>query len=129
VAAWGQGPFENDEAMDLLVQLVKAFELEREQRIRSALLLPSGHVPGSEAREAVAAAALIAAANGMPALEPPETAHLMRGGGIPVDEETRRRARTALTRVSAASEWRDGWEEAELLTEVQRVVDGIGFYL
>ena len=129
MAAWGEGPFENDEGMDLLVQLVKAFEREREQRIRSALLLPAGHVARSSARTALAAAALVAAANGMPSLAPPEAEHVLRAGGIPVDEETRRTARTALTRVSAASEWRDGEEEVGLLPDVQKVVDGIGFYL
>lgn len=99
-ATWGHGPFDNDEAMDLLVDVLKAFDGERARKIRAALALPARTLPPTQARQAVAAAALVAAANGMGSLQPPELAHLVKAGGIPSDEQTLAQARAALARIA-----------------------------
>jgi hypothetical protein len=130
MAAWGGGPFDNDDAMDFVVELVKAFSEEREQLIRGALALPAGEVERPEAFEAVAAAALVAAANGMKAIEPPEVAELVKAGGIPVDRQARDRARKALSRVvTHGGGWREQWEKADMLPDVEAMLEGLRAHL
>lgn len=130
MTTWGGGPFDNDEAMDLVVALIKADHEERERRIRTALVLPKDVVQRPEASQAVAAAALVAAANGMPTLDPPELTHMVKAGGIPVDNDALESARAALSRVATGkSAWREEWEQAERLADVERVLEDIRAHL
>jgi hypothetical protein len=95
VGAWGAGAFENDEALDLLADLEAAPPGGRGPRVRAALTLPDGEVGSVAANEAVAAAALVAAATGMP-LDRPDAALLAGSGSLPIDPATRSLAAAAL---------------------------------
>lgn len=127
-ATWGYGPFENDEAMDLLVDVLKAFDAERARKIRAALVLPARSLPPSQARQAVAAAALVAAANGMGSLQPPELTHLVKAGGIPADEQTLGQARAALARIADSGQQEAG-ARGGLPAEVRQVFEEITDHL
>jgi hypothetical protein len=131
MGAWDSGPFGNDDALDFLDYLAEMTDAERVPRIRAALEMGAGYLEGPEACAAVAAAALVAVANGMP---PDEV--LMSGEmswastTVPADDRTRAQARAALARVGGAdSEWRELWEEAGLLAEAVTVLDGIRDHL
>ena len=100
MAAWGAGPFENDEALDLLADLEAALPDGRGARVRAALTLPDGEVEPAAANAAVAAAALVAAATGMP-LDRPDAALLARSGSLPVDPATRSLAAAALVTLAS----------------------------
>lgn len=126
MGAWGSGPFENDDALDLLAELAEARSEDRAQRIRTALTLPAGYVEASAASAAVAAAALVAMANGMPLDEPAQAAEVAHSGGVPVDDEVRQLAGQALGRVAGKdSEWRELWDGVGLLPEATRALEPI----
>jgi hypothetical protein len=130
VGAWGCGPFENDDALDLLVELGDAAAEDQPRRIRLALILPEGYVQVSASSAAVAAAALVAAANGMPLQGPAEAAGLVQSGAVPVGDEVRQLAGAALVRVAGDdSEWRELWDEAGLLTEAASTLEQIQAHL
>jgi hypothetical protein len=109
VSAWGAGPFENDDAMDLLDELGEVPPAELPARLSAALTLPAdGAIQMSEACGAVAAAGLIAAActGDIGGLDE-EHVELARAEGV-ADARLRGLAVAALDRVGAgASEWRE----------------------
>jgi hypothetical protein len=127
VAAWGSGPFDNDEAMDFVVDLVKAFDDDRAERVRAALELPD-RLDQPQALRAVAAAALVAsgtAGDEEPdaGTDPPYVTQLARADGIPVDDGTREQARDALARVlKAEDEWRGPYGDL-LVSNVRETVE------
>jgi hypothetical protein len=130
MGAWGSGPFENDDALDFLSSLVMAPPGERADQVRAALALPDGYVEIDEASEAVAAAALIAAARGMSVTAPGEIAELIQSGTIPSDHLSCEQAQAALTRVNAeGSEWRSLWEESPSLPKATEGLDLIRRHL
>jgi hypothetical protein len=99
-------------------------------RIRAALDGDDGYLELTEGCAAVAAAALVAVANGMP----PGEARLPDGvdwaDTVPADSEVRAQARAALDRVSGTgSEWRELWEAEGSLTEAVTVLDSIREHL
>jgi hypothetical protein len=131
VAAWGSGPFDNDEAMDFVVDLVKAFDDERADQVRAALDLPD-RLEQPQALRAVAAAALVATRSargdgdgdgGDAATEPPYVTQLAHADGIPVDDGTLEQARDALARVlKSEDEWRGSYGDL-LVSNVRETVE------
>jgi hypothetical protein len=130
VGAWGSGPFENDDALDLLAELAEARSEDRARQIRTALTLPAGYVEAPASSAAVAAAALVAMANGMLLREPAQAVEIAQSGAVPVDDEVRQLASRALARVAGQdSEWRELWDDAGLLAEATRTLEPIRDYL
>lgn len=128
MGAWGVRPFENDDAADFLSELMDVPASERTQLLLAALTLPGGYLEAPQASVAVAAAALVAAHNGMPVTEP-VVENPPHPGGVP-DGQLRVQASAALSRVnSEESEWHDLWEEAGMLTEAATVLETIRQYL
>ena len=137
MGAWGQGPFENDDALDWVDQVVDSPRGQWPALVRAALLaVVEGTPDGDEdevdpAHAAVAAAAIVAA--GLPDGPP-----LDDDGGAeaevaadlgPVDDLVVL-AREALTRVLTASSVRDVWTEVgqwdAVLTELAPVRVALG---
>jgi uncharacterized protein DUF4259 len=130
MGAWGSGPFENDDAVDFLSNLVMTPPGGRAGQVRATLALPDRYVEIDEASAAVAAAALIAAARGMPVTAPVEFAELAQSGTIPSDHLSCEQAQAALTRVNAeGSEWRSLWMDSPLLAEATENLDLIRHHL
>jgi len=118
VGAWGSGPFDNDDAADFVGDLLDMPSAGRAQRLRAALTLPDGYLQIDDAAIAVAAAALIAASNGMPVDGSAAVEELIQSGSIPLDDQVRAQAAAALSRVNGdASEWRDLWTESSSFAE------------
>jgi hypothetical protein len=116
--------------MDFVGNLLSVAEGERAQLVREALALPDGYVEVPEASAAVAAAALVAASNGMPVHASAEVGQLIRSGTIPADEQVRTQAGAALSRVNGDEcEWRELWDDAELLTEAADILNRIRLHL
>jgi hypothetical protein len=130
MGAWDSGPFGNDDALDFLDYLGELTGTERVPRIRAALDGDDGYLELAEGCAAVAAAALVAVANGMPPGDAKLPDEVDWAGTVPADEEIRAQARAALDRVSGTgSEWRELWEEAGSLAEAVTVLDGIREHL
>ena len=126
MGAWGSGPFDNDDAADLLTELAGMDAAGRAQRVQTALILPDGYLEVDSGSMAIAAAALVAAAIGMPLDGPVEAQELIRSGTIPSDDQIRANARAALSRVSAGdSEWHELWAEADSLAEVEGMLASV----
>src|SRR6266851_3751006 len=125
MGAWGSGPLDNDDA-----DLVGLPAAGRVQRLRAALMLPDGYLQVDDANAAVAAAALVAASNGMSLPGPAEVEELIQSGTIPPDSQVYALARAALERVNGEnSEWHDLWAEAGSLAEAVAVLDSIQLHL
>ncbi len=130
MGAWGSGPFDNDDAADFVGDLMGMASAGRAQRLRAALTLPDGYLQIDDASMAVAAAALIAASNGMPVVGSVAVEELIRSGTVPVDDLVRAQAGAALSRVNGdESEWRDLWAEADSLAEAADVLNTIQLHL
>lgn len=99
MGAWGVRPFENDDAADFLSELMDVPASERTQLLLAALTLPGGYLEAPQASVAVAAAALVAAHNGMPVTEP-VVENPPHPGGVP-DGQLRVQASAALSRVNS----------------------------
>jgi hypothetical protein len=126
IGAWGNGPFDNDDAADLLAELAGMDAVGRAQRVQTALILPDGYLEVDSGSMAIAAAALVAAASGMQLDGPVEAQELIRSGTIPSDDQIRGHAREVLSRVSMGdSEWRELWAEADSLAEVEGMLTNI----
>ena len=96
MGAWGSGPFDNDDAADLLSELAGMGPAGRAQRVQTALTLPDGYLQVDDGSMAVAAAALVAASNGMPVDGPAEVEELIRSGTVPADDQVRACSRSAV---------------------------------
>jgi hypothetical protein len=126
MGAWGNGPFDNDDAADLLTELAGIDAAGRAQRVQTALILPDGYLDVDSGSMAIAAAALVAAASGMKLDGPVEAQELIRSGTIPSDDQIRAHARAALSRVSTGdSEWHELWAEADSLAAVEGMLTNI----
>jgi hypothetical protein len=128
MGAWGLGPFDNDTACDWGYELDEAIQGERPAVLRKALAAAAdetGFLGYTEAAEAVAAAAIVAAHRpGGPALDPVYSPDCLRADGpsdIPV--ELVGLSNRALDRVIAeGSHWRELWEEVNRLDEATAVL-------
>jgi hypothetical protein len=130
MGAWDIGPFDNDDAADFLADLSGTPAAGRAGRLRAALALPGGYLQIDDASAAVAAAALLAAANGMALAGHGEVDELVQSGTIPRDGEIRALASAALARVEGEiSEWSELWADGGSLAEATAVLDGIRLHL
>jgi Domain of unknown function (DUF4259) len=130
VGAWGSGPFDNDDAADFVEDLQGVATAGLAQRLPAALALPEGYLQMDDASVAVAAAALVAASNGMPGAGLAPVAELIQPGTVPADDQIRAQARAALSRVNGdESEWRDLWADSGSLAEAVGVLNSIRLYL
>ena len=130
MGAWWPGAFQNDDAMDFVADLMDAPPPQRAERIHSALSLDGAYIDVLEACEALAAAALVAAAWGMPLLDPPGLDEISHSSWVPPTDGDRARAKEALLRIMGnGSEWRELWEEGDLFQEARQVCEDIRMYL
>jgi hypothetical protein len=117
MGAWGEGPFDNDDALDLLYLLdaePRAVLLDLLQRVA----VDEGEISATTAAMTVAAAALIGARRlGTSVHDPSANEWLAAHTDFEVDAELIDTAAAALRRVDTASELRDLMDEAELLDE------------
>lgn len=125
MGTWGEGHFENDDALDWGWSL----ETDRDASAIGAALEPAANVEEAaeiqtrEACRALAAAAVVAAAVGRPTSDelPDEARAWLRERAGAVDAQLIESAQQAVARVRRASELRDLWDEAgadEWLTRV-----------
>ena len=128
MGAWGLGPFDNDTACDWGYELDEAIPSERPAVLREALTEAAGetgYLDYTEAAQAIAAAAVVAAHQpGGPALDPVYSPDCLRTQGLlDIPADLVGLSLSALDRVVAEnSHWRELWEEADRLDEVIAVL-------
>jgi hypothetical protein len=113
MGAWGPGPFENDDALDWIGELAASSALAT---VEDALDLPAASADFPEAPEcsvAVAAAETVAAMQGKPSDDLPDTvATFVRVAKKPTASLVEA-ASSAVARVLEKSELRELWEESD----------------
>lgn len=131
MGTWGRGPFDNDDAADVLADLGSLTPPERAAVVTSLLAAPSpDYLEVDEGQTLVALAALVAASLGHPVDGADAVRELLDTGGIPTDPQTRRLAVAALQRVGGAdSEWAELWDEAESLGTVLAINEALAHAL
>jgi hypothetical protein len=135
LGAWGNGSFDNDAAMDWLLDLTDRDDLEL---VRDALAAAAGpptfYLDADLASEAVAAAEVVAIAAGAPGDHVRgELETWLAGHGARVDRALVEQALDSLRRVRADSELRElnahdgGWldETGALETRLERALTGM----
>jgi len=122
MGGWGAGSFENDDALDFLGELGSK-EPEDLKVILASAAEHQGYLEAPESSVAVAAAEVVAAANGKSAQSVPRqiSEWIGRFEGAPSAEMTGL-ARRAVERVRLNSELKDLWLEAEGLNEWSAVL-------
>jgi hypothetical protein len=122
VGVWGDGPFENDEAVDFAAELDNADPIQRELLIREALqkVVDADDEEGisfADAARAVAAAAMVAATRTGRGIEPGEGPTFLETDEVePLPDDLVELAREAMDRViDEDSPWRSWWEESAVL--------------
>jgi hypothetical protein len=117
MGAWGDGPFDNDDAADWCAELNDAAPAERAELVRGALADAADqhdYLDSDIAARAVAAAAVVAAQSpGAPILDDVYGPQFL-ADGVPLagGDHLRDLALRALERIAGDdSEWRELWEE------------------
>lgn len=134
MGAWGNGPFENDDALDLVgdldnsrgplaVELRRVLEPDRVPRpgLLARLLRrqPEGESDGANDFTVVAAAGVVAAALGLD-VDNLQVTSLLARKPLAVSTELRAAAKAALDRATGSdSEWFELWQESGELDETQ----------
>jgi hypothetical protein len=118
VGAWGDGPFDNDEAADWCDVLDSAPPSERGALLRTTLATAAsntGYLAYVDAAGAIAAAAIVASQmpGGAPVTTPYAPHFLLAGEALELDDDVPELAAEALARILGdESEWRDLCSEA-----------------
>lgn len=140
MGTWGIGSFENDTAMDWLVDFAaNDFRLIDRALAGVAAMQAVDYLDTDEACEVLAAAECVAAAAGFPAADLPDEVHnwVSANRPIQVKPEYARMALTAVTRVRSQSELKELWAEssefaawdtavADLQSRLQNIVENNG---
>lgn len=124
MGAWGHGTFQNDDALDLLDDLVDGGD-ERMLReaLDTAISTAAEYLEASDASSALAAAEIVAALRGRPAADLPDEAVEWAQGRPAASDDLVDRARQAVAAVLGDSELRDLWAETEELPMWQGSVE------
>lgn len=114
MGAWGVGPFDNDDAGDWIWQLEEAEDLALVQGALEAAAHPDGDLESSPSSEALAAAEVVAALAGHPALDlPDEVQNWVSAHRATVSPDLRALALAAVERITSDSELQELWAESD----------------
>jgi hypothetical protein len=129
VGAWDSGPFDNDDALDLL-GLIEDNPGEVARRLLAVSSADPGTVVDAPAASmAVAAAALVGAVASSRSTGDDHADEWLREFPMTVDAPLVDAARRAVARLRDGSELADLWDEADALDEWQASLDAIGSML
>jgi hypothetical protein len=116
MGSWGHGTFDNDTAMDWVVQLTVA---------KNASFLRESLDDGVD-EDALAAAEVVAALRGRPVEDlPDDVSEWIRLHPVTVTDDLLRAARDAVARVKDDSELKELWEESTWLESWYEAVDDL----
>lgn len=113
--AWGEGSFENDDALDWVAECVNSKDTAEVAKALDAVL-NSDYIESPDGSAAVAAAEVIAAALGRPSTKlPPEVRSWLRRQSLPALAQLAPAAKKVLVRIQdpKISELRQLWAEGE----------------
>jgi len=126
MGAWETGNFGNDDASDWIYDLEASSGTEQLRKAFTSVIAVD--YPGSpDCCFALAAAEIVAAAKGRPAVDLPDAAQTWIAAQKKLDEiqALGQQAATVVNKISARSELRDLWEESDSWAEWQQVVEGL----
>ena len=123
MGAWGAGSFENDDALDFLVELTGGDNLDSLADWFQAVLDNDDFIEADEARIAIAAAEVVAWLRGAPGVGLPEgLVDWLQDHPGPVEEALAQQALRAVEKLFRDSELRLLWEETTYFADWQAAV-------
>jgi hypothetical protein len=126
MATWGYGNFDNDSALDWLMDFAEEPALSK---INSALNIVAdndGYADALDCEEALAAAEVIALLLKSGASDfPEEEITTIKNCGIVVDSKLKSEALEAIKKIILNSELKDIWEETDEVNHWLKVVSGL----
>ncbi|HKA67996.1 MAG TPA: DUF4259 domain-containing protein [Actinomycetes bacterium] len=135
MGAWGTGPFDNDDALDLFLEIEDAGPAEAAQRLRAALQVVAAeddsYLEAPAANEAVAAAAVVAFSySHSDPTGNPRVARWLTERAPALGPDDGALAAKALERVCGEhSEWLELWSEAGLGQQARAVAEQLALAL
>lgn len=113
MGAWGLGSFENDDALDFVMEIVESNDLGIiEEALEEVINSADDYIEADSASRALAAGEVIAALHGHSGDIPDELEEWTTGKEVPSSEITQM-AQRAVRQVMANSELRELWEESD----------------
>ena len=114
MGAWGNGSFENDDALDWVAGIEGFDGLSTVRAKLKQVAEHEGYLEAPDACRAIAAAEVVAAVSGQPGKNPPEAIQKMVDVQVTILQADRDLGRAALDRVLAApSELAELWAESD----------------
>jgi hypothetical protein len=110
MGAWGTGQFENDSALDWVVDLARTPTVAK---VAEALELPDGYLDADACCMALAAAETIAAAKGAPGADLPDEIVAFAKTGPKMTPALIAAATSAVAKVLQSSELEELWKESD----------------
>ena len=111
MGAWNASSFDNDDAQDWLAELDESENIDLLVKALADVTENEGYVEAPEAQRAVAAAEVVAAMKGYPAVDLPDEAATWSRCHNSQDSTLTSLARQATTRIQVDSELKELWEE------------------
>jgi hypothetical protein len=114
MGAWGLSSFENDDALDWVIDLESTSDMTiLEETLSLVINSEEDYLDASECSMALAAAEVVAALGGMPPAElPDEVVQWVKGKGKP-DSSLVSKAKQAIQAILDGSELKELWEETD----------------
>jgi hypothetical protein len=123
MGAWGLFFDENDDAADWLGEFADGPSWELVDRALNPPLLNGGYLEAPDCSQALAAAEVVAAANGKPSARLATEITKWAMDNAAGTDDRRENAQTVLTRIRDQSELQELWEEADEYAEWKASID------
>ncbi len=125
MVAWAHGSFDNEDALDWVSELECAEDTEPISEAFDTVLEADDYLEVSEASMGIAAAEVVAALIGKPAVKLPDEVSSWLVGKKAPKPVLVKKARLVVKRILKDSELKELWAESEDLAKWQREVEGL----
>jgi hypothetical protein len=125
MGAWGHRSFENDDALDWVIELESSGQAAIDRALTAVTDEAEDYMDACDCTRALAAAEVVAALRGRPATDLPDAAQAWASGSPAPDDQLVAKAMDATNRILADSELKDLWEESDGYRAWQANVEGL----
>ena len=126
MGAWGVGSFENDHALDWVIDLEESKGIDVIESAIASIERNDGYLENWECSNAIAAAEIVAAFRGNARSDrDDEIKTWISNNPLSIDDNLRDRALNAVKRIASQSELQQLWKEVEEYEDWQKDVEGL----
>jgi hypothetical protein len=113
MGTWGHGIFENDDALDWVIELESAGQAAIDGALTAVTEEAEDYMDACDCTRALAAAEVVAALRGRPATDLPDAVQVWASGRPAPGDQLVAKAMDAINRILAGSELKDLWEGSD----------------